>query len=97
MVVGGGYQRAVQLLGRAFIDPAAPPQCPAAQMHRVTLAGFRATLAASQHHAVSDAVARLNSLHDYMRTSGVLTRTACALRGTDSWGTDLDGLCAKGY
>ncbi len=33
------------LFGKAFVDPAAHPACPAPQVHRETLAGFLATRA----------------------------------------------------
>jgi hypothetical protein len=49
-----GYRLAAPILGRAFVDPAAIPACPASQVYRETLAGFLATRAASQLHALAD-------------------------------------------
>ena len=40
-IVGGYRDRlAAPMLGRAFVDPAALPACPASQVYRETLAGF---------------------------------------------------------
>ena len=44
----GGYRQAMPVLGSGYIEPAALPDCPAAQVYRETLAGFLATRAASQ-------------------------------------------------
>ena len=45
--VVGCFRLAADPLGGAFIEPSALPDCPAAQVHRETLAGFLATQAAS--------------------------------------------------
>ena len=50
----GGYRQAMPLLGSVFIDPAALPDCPAAQVYREALAGFLATKAASKLYALAD-------------------------------------------
>ena len=47
-VIVGGCRQAMPLLRDGFIDPAALPECPAAQVYLETLAGFLATRAASQ-------------------------------------------------
>ena len=47
-VIVGGCRQAMPLLRDGFIDPAALPECPAAQAYLETLAGFLATRAASQ-------------------------------------------------
>jgi hypothetical protein len=49
----GGYRLAAPILGRAFVDPAALSAFPASQVYRETLAGFLATRAASQLHALA--------------------------------------------
>ena len=54
VVVVGGYRTAVDLLGAAFISPAALPDCPAAQIYREALAGFLATQAASKRYPLAD-------------------------------------------
>jgi hypothetical protein len=46
--VVGDYRFAVDLLGSAFINPAALPDCPVAQVYREALAGLLATQAASK-------------------------------------------------
>jgi hypothetical protein len=53
----GGFCLAAPILGRAFVDPAALPACPTSQVYRETLAGFLATRAASQLHALADRTA----------------------------------------
>jgi hypothetical protein len=57
----GGYRLAAAILGRAFVDPAALPACPASQVYRETLAGFLATRAASQLHALADRTVLIRS------------------------------------
>ena len=52
--VVGGFRTAVDLLGSAFISPAALPDCPAAQVYREALAGWLATQAASQLFSLAD-------------------------------------------
>ena len=52
--VVGGFRLAADLLGGAFIEPLALPDCPAAQVYRETLAGFLATQAASQLYPLMD-------------------------------------------
>ena len=52
--VVGGFRLAADLLGGAFIEPSALPDCPAAQVYRETLAGFLATQAASQLYPLAD-------------------------------------------
>ena len=52
--VVGGYRTAVDLLGSAFINPAALPDCPVAQVYRETLAGLLATKAASKLYPLAD-------------------------------------------
>jgi hypothetical protein len=59
--VVGGYRLAPPILGRAFVDPAALPACPASQVYRETLAGFLATRAASQLHALADRTVLIRS------------------------------------
>jgi hypothetical protein len=54
----GGYRSAAPILGRAFVDPAALPACPASQVYRETLAGF---LVASQLHALADRTVLIRS------------------------------------
>mmetsp|Transcript_41415 Transcript_41415/g.86539 ORF Transcript_41415/g.86539 Transcript_41415/m.86539 type:complete len:453 (-) Transcript_41415:58-1416(-) len=54
VVIVGGYRTAVDLLGAAFISPAALPDCPAAQVYREALAGFLATQAASKLYPLAD-------------------------------------------
>ncbi len=44
----------VDLLGSEFISPAAPPNCPAAQVYREALAGFVATQAADKLYPLAD-------------------------------------------
>ena len=44
----------VDLLGSAFISPAALPDCPAAQVYREALAGFLATQAAGKLYPLAD-------------------------------------------
>ena len=53
-VIVGGYRQAMPLLRDAFIDPAALPECPAAQVYRETLAGVLATRAASQLYKLAE-------------------------------------------
>ena len=53
-VIVGGYRQAMPLLRGDFIDPAALPDCPAAQVYREALAGFLATKAASKIYALAD-------------------------------------------
>jgi hypothetical protein len=57
----GGYRLAAPILGRAFVDPAALPACPTWQVYRETLAGFLATKAASQLHALADRTVLIRS------------------------------------
>jgi hypothetical protein len=57
----GGYRLAAPILGRTFVDPAALPACPASQVYRETLAGFLATRAASQLHALVDSTVLIRS------------------------------------
>jgi hypothetical protein len=57
----GGYRLAAPILGRAFVDPAALPACPTSQVYRETLAGFLATRAASQLHALADRTVLIRS------------------------------------
>ena len=57
----GGYRLAAPLLGRAFVDPAALPACPASQVYRETLAGFLASRAASQLHPLADRTVLIRS------------------------------------
>ena len=52
---------AAPILGRAFVDPAALPTCPTSQVYRETLAGFLATKAASQLHALADRTVLIRS------------------------------------
>jgi hypothetical protein len=47
MEIVGDYILAAPMLGRAFVDSAALPACPASQVYRETLAGFLATRAAT--------------------------------------------------
>jgi hypothetical protein len=57
----GEYRLAAPILGRAFVDPAALPACPASQVYREMLAGFLATRAASQLHALADSTVLIRS------------------------------------
>jgi hypothetical protein len=57
----GGYRLAAPILGRAFVGPAALPACPASQVYRETLAGFLATRAASQLHALANRTVQIRS------------------------------------
>jgi hypothetical protein len=50
----GGYRTAVDLLGSAFINPVALPDCPVAQVYRKTLASLLATQAASKLYPLAD-------------------------------------------
>jgi hypothetical protein len=51
----------MEMLGRAFVDPAALPACPASQVYRETLTGFLATRIASQLHALADRTVLIRS------------------------------------
>jgi hypothetical protein len=55
--VVGGYRTAVDLL----INPAALPDCPAAQVYLETLAGFLATQAASKLYPLADHTVLISS------------------------------------
>jgi hypothetical protein len=57
----GGYRLAAQILGRAFVEPAALPACSASQVYRETRAGFLATRAAIQLHALADRTVLIRS------------------------------------
>ena len=57
----GGYCLAAPSLGRAFVDQAALPACPTSQVYREVLAGFLATKAASQLHALADRTVLIRS------------------------------------
>jgi hypothetical protein len=57
----GGDRLAAPMLGRAFVNQAALPACPASQMYQETLAGFLATRAASQLHALADRTVLIRS------------------------------------
>ena len=59
--VVGGYRAAVDLLGSAFINPAALPDCPAAQVYLETLAGFLATQATSKLYPLADHTVLISS------------------------------------
>ena len=80
----GGYRLAAPILGRAFVDPAALPACPASQVYRETLAGFLATRAASQLHALagrtvlirSDCTGAISALHKSSFRSPALQNVA---------------------
>ena len=52
--VVGGFRLAADPLGRAFIEPSALPDSPAAQVYRETLACFPETQAASQLYPLAD-------------------------------------------
>jgi hypothetical protein len=57
----GGYRLAAPILGRAYVDQAALPAYPTSQVYRETLAGFLATKAASQLHALADCTVLIRS------------------------------------
>ncbi len=57
----GGYRTVVDLLGSAFISPAALQDCPAAQVHREALAGFVATQAAGKLYPLADCTILIRS------------------------------------
>ncbi len=59
--VVGGYRTAVDLLGSAFISPAALPDCLAVQVYLETLAGFLATQAATKLYSLADFVSLIRS------------------------------------
>ena len=59
--VVGGFRLAADLLGRAFLEPSALPDCPAAQVYRETLAAFLATQEASQLYPLADLTVLIRS------------------------------------
>ena len=56
LTIVGGYRLAQELLGEAFVDPAALGDNPTAQVYREALAGLLAAQAAGQHFALSEFV-----------------------------------------
>ena len=61
MEVVGGFRLAADLLGGAFIEPSALPDCPEAQVYRETLACFLATQAASQLYPSAECAVLIRS------------------------------------